>query len=64
MSTSEAKDLSKESPTASGSILDKIHDVVESELYGKSRAIIRRNLDSMISNSSVKLKEKRSITEK
>ena len=36
-----------------GSVLDKLQDYVEGELYGKSRAIVNRKKDSMIDNSSV-----------
>ena len=39
--------------TPSGSVLDKLQDCVEQELYGKSRAMVRRQQDSMIDNSSV-----------
>ena len=53
--TSDEKDT--ESP-GSSSVLDKLQDVVESELYGKSRAIMKRNVDSMVCTSSVKLKGK------
>ena len=56
--TSEEKEtFEKETPTGSSSILDKIHDVVESELYGRSRAILRRNMDSVVCISEIKLKE-------
>lgn len=43
--------LTSYSSTPSGSVLDKIQDLVESELYGKSRAIMLRQKDSMIDNS-------------
>ena len=54
--TTEEKETD-ESP-GSSSVLDKLDAVVESELYGKSRAILRKNVDSMVCTSSVKLKSK------
>ena len=49
----EAKKESSDKEDTGSSILDKMHDVVESELYGRSRAVLRRNVDSMICTSEV-----------
>ena len=40
------------SSSPSNSVFDKLQDFVESELFGKSRAMVRHQLDSMIDNSS------------
>ena len=35
-----------------GTIMDKVQEYVEDELYGKSRAIVRKSDDSVIETSS------------
>ena len=35
-----------------GTILDKVHEYVEDELYGRSRAIIRTQADSVMETTS------------
>ena len=44
----EKKRESSEKEDTGSSLWNKVHDVVETELYGRSRAVLRRNVDSMI----------------
>ena len=47
------KDSNEFTSSGQRSVLDKLQDYVESELYGKSRALVRQQADSMIDTSSV-----------
>ena len=49
----EGRKESGDKEDTGSSFLDKMHDVVESELYGQSRAVLRRNVDSMICTSEM-----------
>ena len=53
VSESESSRRKSSSSVPTGSVLDKLQDFVESELWGQSRALMHRKKDSMIDNSSV-----------
>ena len=59
--TSEDEQNQPESDPTGSSVLDMLQTFVESELYGKSRAMIRRQKDSMIDNSKQESSSKSSF---
>ena len=59
--TSEDEHNKQESDPTGSSVLDMLQTFVESELYGKSRAMIRRQIDSMIDNSKQESSSKSSF---